>query len=176
MKNNFPKITLLVSIIFFIVFISAFMFLYKKINNNVDKAEESMITWQTEEKRREDIKSLNKSIKKITDDQVLLEAHFAKNSDIVPFLDALEKMGVKVGAKAQIETVDTMAKNEGLMVGLKVSGSFVSIYNFLRLLENSPYELDFPSVEMHKVISPDLIAKNSKWEAFFKVQLLSFIP
>lgn len=179
MKNNFPKIPLFLSILFFIVFSSVFVLLYREINNNSRKVENSIITLQTEAKRREDIISLNKSINKITNDKILLEAHFAKNSDIVPFLDAIEKLGPQVGAKVQVESVDVMAKGAGLMVGLKTSGSFESIYTFLRLLENSPYELDFTFVEISKLPGSDVVSKNIKssvWEAVFNIQLLSFIP
>jgi hypothetical protein len=179
MKNNFQKIPLFLSLIFFIFFCFAFVFLYQEINNNNQKAELGMTTWQKEANRRDDIASLNQSLQKIEGDRVLLETHFAKSSDIVPFLDTIEKLAPVAGALAQVDSVNTLANNTGLMVGLKASGSFEAIYKFLTLLENSPYELDFLSMDIHKLTAPDALGKtvnDLKWEAIFKIQLLSFVP
>jgi hypothetical protein len=44
------------------------------------------------------------------------------------------------------------------------------------LLENSPYELDFLSVDFHKSSGDTKNKKDARWEAVFKMQLLSFIP
>jgi len=167
MKNNFQKIPLLTSLIFFIFFCFAFIFLYREINNNNQKAEQNFTTWQIETRRRDDIRTLDRSLKESADDRAQLETHFAKSSDVVPFLDTIEKLAPKAGAKAQVDSVSTMANNTGLLVGLKVTGSFEAVYKFLSLLENSPYELDFLLVDIHKATS---------WEAIFKIQLLSFVP
>jgi hypothetical protein len=179
MENNFPKIPLILSAIFFIFFCSAFVFLYREINDNNQKAEQGTIVWQTEAHQRDEIKSLNRSIQMIAGDRALLETHFAKSSDIVPFLDTIEKLAPEAGAKAEVDSVNVPADNTGLTVGLKVSGSFGAIYKFLTLLENSPYELDFLLIDIHKLTVPNMPGKNiqdSKWEAVFKIQLLSFIP
>ena len=179
MKKDFSKILLLISATFFIFFYFAFVFLYKAISDNNQKAEQGTITWQAEARRRDEIKSTNQSLQKIADKRAMLETHFAESSDVVPFLDTLEKLALKVGAKAVVDSVDTPTDNTGLIVGLKASGSFEAIYKFLTLLENSPYELDFLSMDMHKLTMPDVSSKNVKdlkWEAVFKIQLLSFIP
>ena len=179
MKNNFQKIPLFLSIIFFVFFCFAFVFLYQKINDNNQKAEEGMITWQTETFRREETRTLDRSLKQMVDDKTQLETHFAKSSDVVPFLDTIEKLASKAGTVAEINSVDTGINSVGLLVGLKTSGSFEAIYKFLTLLENSPYELEFLSMDVHKLapeIASDKKIKNFKWEAIFKIQLLSFIP
>jgi translation initiation factor IF-2 len=179
MKNNFLKISLFISIIFFVFLSVVSVFLYREIKNNNQKTRQNIIKWQAEASRREEITSLNHSLQKITDERTQLENHFAKSSDVVPFLDTLEKLAPKVGALAEVDSVDTPADNIGLMVGLKTSGSFEAIYKFLTLLENSPYELNILSMDMHKMEVGDVSSKNiknSKWEAVFKIQLLSFVP
>jgi len=178
MKNNSQKTRLFLSVIFFVFFCLAFVFLYRKIDGNNQKAEQNAIAWQIEERRRDEIKSLDHSLQMIADDRALLETHFAKSSDVVPFLDTIEKLAPEAGAKTGIDSVSTMADSAGLIVGLKASGSFEAIYKFLTLLENSPYELDFLSMDMHKLAVPDALdktASNLGWEAVFKIQLLSFV-
>lgn len=179
MKNNFPKIPLFISIIFLALFCVALFLLYQAINNSNQKAEENTIKLETENSRRDDIKTLNHLLETISGDRIKLESHFAPSSNIVPFLDSIEKMAPTVGASVQVDSINTTVDKTGLLIGLKASGSFEAVYKFLTLLENSPYELDFISVDVHKTNaedSSDKNAKGSKWEAVFKIQLLSFIP
>ncbi|MBI3888284.1 hypothetical protein HY311_00635 [Candidatus Nomurabacteria bacterium] len=168
MKNNFPKTQLIFSALLFVVLSVVFVFLYKKINNNNQVAQEGMTKWGEEAARRNETTSLNSSLQKIAPDLGMLETHFAKSSDVVPFLDTLEKLAPKVGVTTEISSVDALPGNAGLSVGMKASGSFESVYKFLTLLENSPYELDFLSMDMQKV--------DKKWEVTFKINLLSFVP
>lgn len=178
MKNNFQKILLLVSATLLTLFCFAFVFLYQKINDNNQKTQQSTISLQTETRRREDIASLDRALQKISSDKILLEDHFIKSSDIVPFLNTIEKLAREAGALAQIDSVNTKGDDTELTVGLKASGNFEAIYKFLKLLENSPYELEFVSVDMHKLSSPAIPGKNtdnSGWEVVGKIQLLSFI-
>jgi hypothetical protein len=63
MKNNIPKIPLLLSIIFFILFSVAFVFLYKAINDSNQKAQQNSTIWQKEARRRDAIRSLDRSLK-----------------------------------------------------------------------------------------------------------------
>lgn len=180
MKNNLQKIPLFVSLATLILFCFVFLFLYRAIDNNNQKAEQNLIVWQTEASRRDEINTLNRSLQEIANDKIQLETHFAKSSDAVPFLDTIEKLALEAGATAQISSVDTSADNTGLIVALNASGGFGAIYKFLTLLENSPYELDFLTMDIHKTTTdtpvPSKNVTDSKWTATFKIQLLSFMP
>jgi hypothetical protein len=177
MKNYFSKISLLFSAILFLFSCFVFVFLYKQINSINQKAEMNTIAWQTEALRRNDINLLNNSLAQVSNDRALLETHFAQSSDIVPFLNTIEQLASSAGTKAQVGSVDVGSGNTGLLINLTASGSFQQIYKFLTLLENSPYELDFPSVNISKSTVPDVSSKtinDSNWEATIQVQLLSF--
>lgn len=179
MKNNFQKLPILFSLIFFLFLSFAFVFFYRTIDSINQKVESDMAVWQTEATRRDGIRSLDSSLQKIADNKVLLETHFAKSSDVVPFLDTIEKLASLSGIVAGIDSVGTSAENVGLVVGLKASGSFGNLYKFLTLLENSPYEINFLSMDLHKMTAANGSGKNIvglPWKAVFKIQLLSFIP
>ena len=179
MKNDFKKILLFISITTLVFFCSAFLFLYQKINDNHQKIQKDIISLQTEASRRGNLASLDQLLQKIAPERALLEDHFIKSSDVVPFLNMIEKLASEVGVSAQIDSIDTKADNSELTVGLKASGNFEVIYKFLTLLENSPYELYFTSMDMRKLNLSGAVDKNikdSNWEAVFKIQLLSFIP
>lgn len=178
MKNNSHKILLFISAISLLFSGSAFVFLYKKINDNNEKKQREAINLQTETRKRDDLASLHQSLEKNAPERALLENHFIKSSDIVPFLNMIEELAAKAGVAAQIDSIDANKNNSELTVGLKTSGSFELVYKFLTLLENSPYELDFISMDLHKSYAgaPDKSVKSPGWEAVFKIQLLSFIP
>ncbi len=170
MKNNLPKIQLSVSLILVCVFLFAFVYLSREINNNNQKATLGENEWQKEELRRDEIKALDRSVRVIEKERMQLETHFARSSDAVPFLDTIEGLAPKVNAKAEVTSVEILKDQSGLMVEIKASGTFSDLYRFLTLLENSPYELEFVGVEMHKGTEVGL-----QWNAVFKIKLLTFI-
>jgi len=178
MKNNFPKIPLLISSLLFFICLFVFLYLYKDIKNNNKESQLAETQWQTEALRRDEIKMLDYSIKIIEKERTQLETHFAQSSDVVPFLDIIEGLAPRANIKAEVVSVDILDNHNGLMVGMKASGSFNGLYKFLTLLENSPYELEFISMDIQKEMELDIPGKKvevSKWDAVFKIKLLSFI-
>lgn len=178
MKNNFPKILFFFSIIFFLLSLVAFLFFYRTINFRNQQSQLKEEKWQIEANRREGIKMLNNSVKMVTEEKTKLESHFAQSSDIVPFLDTVETLAAKVEVKAEITSVDIAEDHSGLTIGVKTSGTFSGLYKFLTLLENSPYELKFVGMDMKRESILDSSGKNiatAKWNATFRIKLLSFI-
>ncbi|OGI68839.1 hypothetical protein A3A05_02450 [Candidatus Nomurabacteria bacterium RIFCSPLOWO2_01_FULL_41_12] len=178
MQSSFSKIPLFLSIIFFLFFCAIFLYFFGAISNHNKESQLKELEWRAETSRREEIKALDLSIKRLEGERVQLETHFAKSSDVVPFLDTIEELAPQVGAEAGVSSVDISEDRLSLLVGLKASGTFESLYKFLTLLENSPYELEFLSMDIRKGdISnvPDQGQTSSKWGATFKIKLLSFI-
>ena len=110
-----------------------------KINLNNEKVQRLTMEAETEINRRDEVESLNRSIEIIKQDKALLDTHFAKSSDIVPFLNTIEALAPSVGASAQTASVDIAKDNSGLVVKVDVSGDFKSIYKFLTLYISNPF-------------------------------------
>lgn len=181
MKNNFKKfqkVPLFLSIIFFLLSFFAFILLYKNIQNNNQIFEKAEAQWQMETSKKDEIESLNRSLKMLEKERALLDTHFIQSSDVVPFLDTVEKLAPQVNAKAEVTLVDISPDNISLSVGVKATGTFESLYKFLTLLENSPYQLEFTSMDIKKVDEGTVSSGNAqagKWSAVFKIRLLSFV-
>jgi hypothetical protein len=62
-----------------------------------------------------------------------------------------------------------------LVVGIKTEATWSSLYRFLSLLENSTYELEFVSLNLHKTKSLDEGVEDTEWEGSFTIKLLSFV-
>ena len=179
MQNKSTKISLFLSTLFFLFSFFVFLYFFKAINNNNEESQSREDEWQRETFRRDEIKALDRSIKIIEPERIELETHFAKSSDAVPFLDTIERLAPRAGASAEVTSVDIGEDKISLLVGLKASGTFEGVYKFLTLLENSPYELEFVSMDIQKrdvSNAPDKNQTGSRWDATFKVKLLSFIP
>jgi len=180
MKNNFQKIPLITSFLIFILFSAVLFLLYKGINVKNENAEAKAATLEGELNRREDLKSLNLTLRKLEDQLASLGTHFAKSSDVVPFLDTVERLAPLAGVRAEVNSVNTAGSNgvsnSELLVELRAEGSFQAVYKFLGLLENSPYELEFLSMDLHRVPTTEEGGETRVWEAIFRVRLLSFIP
>ncbi len=181
MKNNFPKIPLFLSLLFFCVSLAIFIYFFKEIKNNNQELQTKELAWRTEALKREGIKTLDHSVKAIEQERAELDTHFAKSSDIVPFLNTIDRLSLKANTTAEITAVDPTLDHSGLDVSMNASGTFENVYKFLTLLENSPYEIEFTGVDMHKEIKPEttttpLVVKNTapKWNVTIKMKLLSF--
>ncbi len=186
MQEHLKKVPLILSAMVLIILSATIFLLYEKINSNTEKANITMAEVEDENNKRYEVKLLKNSIKTIKEDSILLKTHFAQSSDVVPFLDTLENLATKVGIKAETASVEIAPDNLSLLVKINTFGSFESIYKFLTLLENSPYELEFTGFDIQKeelgtilpdtTISKDTKKQNSKWRATFNIKLLSFIP
>ncbi len=178
MLHKIFKNMLLPSILLLIVSVSAFLFLYATIDKKNKELLKAQTEWQTETKKFDDIKQLERSMKAIESERALLQKHFAKSSDAVPFLDSLEMLASSVSVESEIASVDVPKNNSSLTVLIRSTGSFANLYKFLTLLENSAYELEFLSVDIQKVGGLDVAATagESAWESRLRVKLVSFLP
>jgi hypothetical protein len=178
MKNNFKKfkkIPFVFSIIFIATTVTVFIFTYHATYNNVAESSNLEQAWQEEESHREEIETLKRILSSFPSDIENFGLHFIKSSDVVPVLNLVEELGPKVEAEAEVVGVDVPKDSSSLTVSIKASGSFEALYKFLRLLENSPYEVEIQSLSMQ---SEGATEENPvpKWGATYKVKLLSFLP
>ena len=93
------------------------------------------------------------------------------------FLDTIEGLAPRAGVEAEVTSVDPPGDSAGLRIGIKASGTFTGVYKFLTLLENSPYELEFIGVDIKRETKTDANKSVAipKWNAVFKIKLLSFV-
>ncbi len=171
MKINTQQIRLLTSILVMLAFSYAFYLLYSRINSNYGQSEEMNLAWQEATQKRDETGKLTRGLKAVDPEKTELEKHFAQNSDLVPFLNTIEDLGTKAGVSAETTAVDISPDKLGLVVGLKTAGSFGATYKFVTLLENSPYELEFLSLDIYKAGGEG----GTEWGSMIRIKLLSFV-
>jgi hypothetical protein len=176
MKNSLPKIQIFLSVAFFIACSLAALYIYKETTRNNQEAEARQDEIAAADYAKDEVKLLNDSIKSIESEKSALESHFVKSSNVVPFLDSIEGAAKVVGVKSEVASVEVSPEHDALLVELDASGSFPLVYKFLRLLETSPYELSLTSVTLERSTSMDVKGTAPRWDAKFKIKVLSFVP
>ena len=176
MKHFSLKQLLIISIALFSASIFVFSFLYISIKNkqklNILAEEE----WKIEETRRENVNFLVNLLKSIEEEKSSIETHFVSSYDVVPSLDTLERLARESGNKPEVISVEVAKDGKSLDVGMKVVGEFESVYKYITLLENSPYELEFISTSIINMNSGAGLNKTtSGWSLALQLKLISFI-
>jgi len=184
MINNSHKKYLALSFTLLLFSSLFFLFLFKGIKDNNEIVKQADLDWMVETKRQAELQTLDSSLKALAFEKALFDSHFARSSDAVPFLDTLEQLATKVSAVAEVYSVEQKILTEkevgsNLIVGIKVAGSFESIYKFITLLENASYELEILAMNMERTGESQVIEGKTidpKWSSSLKVKLISFIP
>lgn len=173
-KNKLKHFPIVFSVVFFIFSCIIFVFLHKEVNKKQKIAEEFEMEWEKAEYGRNNFKKLESILEETKEDRALIEQHFVYSSDIVPFLDMIEELAPKVGVLVKVSLIDISKDSTTFTVDLNAEGSFEDIYNFISLLENNFYELDFLKIDIKK--EGEDIDGTSKWRGSIKIKVLSFIP
>lgn len=179
MQFIFQKKSLIFSIILFLCVSFIFVFLYREVDSKREILQQAQEKWHIETTHRENAKSLINSIETIKSERSLLETHFVQSSDVVPFLDTIEKLAKEIGVKAEIVSVDIDKNSSSLIVEMKAQGSFEIVYKLIMLLEHSPYNLEFVLANIQNQneenVSTNKTNKFQLWTATFQIKVLSFV-
>lgn len=183
MQNNFKKFKKLpffISILLLSFAIFAFTFVYKMTGKNISEAAEIEMQAREDERRYAELQFLELALNTFSPEISRLNSHFVRGNDVVPFLNLVEGLGPLVGAESEVTLVDISKDGASLNVGVSALGSFEALYKFLKLLENSPYELEFTSMEFRQSGGGELGAEEvpqaTTWTIDLKIKVISFIP
>jgi len=169
MKNFTQKKQLVFAIIFFIITLPSLLFFYTNINVQEIASGQKLTEWRVEAARRDEIKFLDSSMKKIEGEKAMLETHFVQISNPVPFLGTLDKLAKSVNTEYTVSSFDASPDGTSLIVVMNATGNFEAFYKFLTLLENVSYDIEFVSIDMKKETD------TNKWSAAIKIKLLTFV-
>lgn len=176
MKNHrkkFPKIPLIVSLLFFTVSFSAFLFLYQQVQKQKTEAETIRLEAQNKETQIENARLLTNFLEETASAQQELERHFVYQDDVVPLLRFIENIGFRVGGQAEVVGVEVTVDGQELFVESVVKGNFDAAYKFITLLENAPYKVEFLSVEMKTILGDE---SSGGWRGDIRMKVISFVP
>lgn len=172
MKKKSTIIQFSIALLFFLISVGVFFFLHNYINKKNSIAVASADEWKAEETKRANVKAMEQFLEERAQDRQEIDTHFVPSTDVVGFLDHIESFGPKVGAVGEVTLIDAAKDGSGISVEIRAKGNFESVYKFLALLENAPYEIEITTMNMRMLEGGE---GARVWEATFKIKLLSFI-
>ncbi len=152
----------------------AFYFTYRIVQSNNQKAEGTATVTREEAAKRDEMRLLDRSLSAVRGDRVILNTHFAKSSDVVPFLNEIENSARAIGIVAEVENVNLLPSDAGLSVRVSADGSFRSLHTFITLLEQFPYIVEFTSLNIENV-AIGTTDKTTNWHAEMTLKLITFV-
>lgn len=89
------------------------------------------------------------AIEALESDEAMLRSYFVEETDIVPFLEELERTGGTLESKVEVVSV-TPATDPGgrLVLALRIEGSFASVMRTLGTIEYGPRDIRIQSVTL----------------------------
>lgn len=178
MKSNLSKIYLAAAIAVFVLCAALLGLLYFIIGKESAGAVATLEEWKTENDNRNSTESLESSLASASADNTALDLHFVEGANVVPFLNMVERLAPQTNTEVKVNTVEIASDSKSLKVKVSVTGTFESIYKFLILFENAPYETGISFFEIHRVGENDTTKENNakaEWSANMELRLLSYI-
>ena len=111
---------------------------------------EQQIQTKTETASR--VSSARAALAEISGDEAAVKAYFVSQTQIVPFIDALQATGSDLGTKVEVLSVSQKQNTErpALSVALSVSGSFDAVMRTAGAIEFSPFDLTVDTFGLSK--------------------------
>lgn len=165
MKSIYINITLL--LIAFLTMIAAatmYFYMYRSVNSSTDRALEARDIAATESSSKSQEADLAKIYVDTESSRARLHAFFISEEEVVSFVEAIEALGPKSGAKISLSDLSVAA---GTAKNLKwsrahvtVDGTWSSVMRALELSETLPYDIEISGVRLSSSSS----SKDQSWD------------
>lgn len=119
--------------------------------------------------KRKNIRGLDQSLNSISQEKAKVEAAFASKSDLVRFIENVERLAALSGIALEIKSAALpLDPNEkGPVFTLNVKGDFGQEFRFLTLLESANYEIVLEEARLNK-------SEEAGWAGQVRLKLLSY--
>jgi len=167
-KKKFAVNIILVILLNLVLFFGCFA-LYYEIRSKKDfifKIKQDIAFF---EKRIENIKQVEKSLKETEDSRLEVESVFLDLRSVIDFIKRLEYFRNQSGVLLEMRGVNIPKDNDEKPVfEFVLTGPFPAIYKYLALLENDFYQSTLDQIYIERV------PRSVDWQAVLKLRLLSF--
>lgn len=164
----------LVLVFFLCLFLAG---VYYWIFSVVEKSKEEIVSLKTDlaiaEAKQARVKLLEAFIKEIAEDKNSIEDAFVDDRTIIKFIEEMERIAEisKVSLEIESASLPVSGQDLGPRFKLTVEGGFGHLFRYLKLLEDSPFQVLFKEVAF---IKPDSAGRGS-WTLNAELIVLSYI-
>lgn len=184
-KNSRHTILLVTSIVITIILITIGLLLYQRISTY--RSDIGRLSGEIEiaARQEEGAKKLLKDFKDTEDSRAALVSYFVSDDKIVNFIQVLEATGPKVGAQAEIMSLDaedSTGKEKGTVtsarIRLEVRGSWSTVLRYVMAVERLPYVVAINNLSLRNLggipadgsLTP-VKNQSSQWVANFELSI-----
>ena len=169
-KNYLPLAS---AILVAAVFGASFMMFFFSIQSKNDDISALTASVADETKKADEIALLKKTIASTEADSAALGSHFISQDHVIDFLGVLDAYGKNSGTVFALDSVGIDPDTQALDVSMHATGAFSDMYQLLKMLENSPYDLSIDKASLAHSSDP---TKLREWDAQFTIELISYVP
>ncbi len=153
--NHKPFARLLILVLLIAVAGTAYGVFYGKVREHsahLAELQDKAVTMSTDATR---IAAAKEALTSLGKDEETAASYLVLASDIVPFLEELQKLGTELGAKVEIVSVskEKVDGRERVFVSVKITGSFSPVLRTLGAIEHAPYDIN--TSQMSLALSAD---------------------
>jgi hypothetical protein len=120
------------------------------------------------------LKVLESFLIQTQEERGIIEPAFVRGGDFVPFIEDLERVGAESSVEVRVESAilgGSAAAPKEPSFRLTAEGSFSSLFRYMLLLENLPYEIAFGEVRFVKNLNE---SGEGIWIGTFIINLKSY--
>ena len=181
MKHSNNHIALLIAAVFVTIFVYG---LYGFMYHGASASLENALTARDQVKEAQSLKDQEKNLEEIyqstAEDRATLSTLFIPDSDKVVFIETLESLGDKTGAKVTLSSISaddlsasTIGSQGHIITHLDVEGNWASVMKTLIYVENLQYRSILSKIHMTVTISSDPKDQGIVWNLSFILDTLS---
>lgn len=154
---------LIVSVLLLMISAAAFTYMVFELNSKNMLLKEQVIALQTKQAQENSYFKLQRISETSSADRETLAGYFfEQESDSIDFLNAVEALAPQVGISLKTETLvpggDKKKKESWVLVSFLFTGEYKNVTDFIKILENLPYESQIDSLQLSS-------REDSGWEA-----------
>lgn len=161
--------TILLVLFFNLAAAAGWWFFYGQIKEKRDKVVGMTNETLAADLKRKNIQELDQSLNSIAEEKAKVEAAFASESELVRFIESIERLAALSGAELEIKSAALpLDPNEkGPVFTLNVEGGFGQAFRFLTFLESANYEIVVEEARLNK-------GDEAGWAGQIRLKLLSY--
>lgn len=157
---------LIVSVLLLIVSVWAFIYMVLEIKAKNMLLQEQVIALETKQAQESSYFKMQKiSEETITERESLASYFFAQESDSIDFLNLVESLAPQAGISLQTEGLeqqeDKKKNTSWVIINFSFIGAHKNVTDFIKVLENLPYEAEITNLQLSLQDTGDWEAKTT---------------
>ena len=165
--KSFHKSSLVV-LLLTVLGLGGVVFLGRQLQTDANQIIDSYLNLYSTSRGKEDLEVTKKILTETMEARAKVAEAFLQGDELIPFIEQLESLEKKTGVEMKLDEPKSGAgKTPNLEISFHLTGPFNSLYRFLSLMENLPYQLEWRAVAW-------TLDSGTTWSGDFSLAVVSY--